>query len=126
MRLVNIFGAAFGIPEEGFLEKVRAQCEWRDRKATEYREDERNRQSAEGLEALGAWIEANPNAEVLVALDQALDRLYANQDHGLTPDINQRLGRYCFGATDSPEDFLGGLVEEINLHLEREPAGGAS
>ncbi len=110
----------------GFIDDVLYQAEWRATKAVEYPNDSRNQRSADALKKLAAWLKGLPADEpILVRLDAALDRLYADPDVLATflPTVPDRLGRYEFHngqSVDTPEDFVLDLIMEIDDHLESE------
>ena len=113
----------FGDP--GLLEDAKMQAEWRDEKAAEYPDDERNLETADALRALVQWIEASPTSPLLVRLDAALGRLYDSDDDALTfePSVTDRLGRMGFDYITEPVGFLEELLDEIETFLsERDGA----
>jgi hypothetical protein len=130
----------------GFLDDVLYQAEWRARKAAKYPDDERNQNAADHLKALHAWLRRGAPEDLLVALDYALGRLYADPDVNLSfqPGVTDRLGRLGFYRVNDPshqrwdvtrsvptrvpegshEQFDAEMIElikAINEHLEPAP-----
>lgn len=111
-NLEHIFGDA------GFSEDVEQQAEWREDKAKQYPDDQRNQESADELRELAKWIEANPQSPLLARLNDALDRLYES-DSLITfdPSVRDRLGRMGFGYGGPPEAFIERLAEDIQSFI---------
>jgi len=104
----------------GFIDDVRYQAEWREQKAVEYPEDDRNQRSADALQALAEWIGGQPDdAPILGQLDAALGRLYASEN-AAEFGVTDRLGRYdfCSGPHETPDEFLRELIKDIEDHLQ--------
>lgn len=98
---------------EMLAQHVRDQAAWRWRIAQEYPEDNRNAQSATGLEELASYIEAHPrNPNLLV-----IEAWY--RDHGLDhfapgEETSRAIGCFRFhNPTESYEAFLGRVRDLI-------------
>jgi hypothetical protein len=109
----------------GFLDQIEGQVVWCREIADEDPEDDRNERVAEALEELAAWVRDNRAAPVVEALNEALDRLYADESamERFTPAVEERLGRYGFDGPDEPEAWLSDLVQAIDAHVPGKKQG---
>src|SRR5438105_428064 len=112
-ELERIFG------DTGIVVEAEYQAEWREEKAQEYPDDERNQETADALRGLVNWINANRTSPVLVRLNAALHRLYNTDDwiYRFDPTVTDRLGRMAFDYCTDPIRFLHWLAEDIETFL---------
>ena len=105
------------VPEDELQFLVEVQADWREQKAAEYSDDDRNLRAAAALRDLAKWISENGNAPEVVRLEAARDRLDADPDvsDSFAPTVEQRLGRYGFhrGEPEPPAEFLRKLTADI-------------
>jgi hypothetical protein len=103
-----------GTPQltDAFAETLRLAGLWRQMKAEEYPEDQRNQRSADALRSLAAWARENA-AECEVALG-ALPPSLTCADLDCLPlgeEASRLLSRYGFDYTEQPRTFLAELAE---------------
>ncbi|PYX63083.1 MAG: hypothetical protein DMG74_18345 [Acidobacteria bacterium] len=108
-----------------FLNDVREQRLFREQKAAEWPDDDRNARCAEGLAELHTWVSERPaNDPLIVRLDHALEALYADDvdSGGFVPMVTDRLARFRFhnGPPESCEDFIVRLTEAIEAYVKSE------
>lgn len=89
----------------------RAQADWRDSKATEYPEDERNAQSANALRSLAEFVESDENGELAY-----VEALGAHLFDGFIfggEEASRAVSRYGYGypaTKGTHEEFLQELL----------------
>jgi hypothetical protein len=102
------------------LDRITGQAEWRDEKAKQYPDDERNAQSAESLRQLAQHLSNIPVSDPLwLRYHRAWDQL-ADDDgdalhsaNELENDELRNYGFYDFSIDVSPEDALQFLTSHV-------------
>jgi hypothetical protein len=102
---------------EILADQIESTAEWRERKAVEYPDDERNREAAEILRALAASVRALPDDDPVVV---AYEGLGENEDEifSLVEMENEMLKRIGFHDwTDDGREFIATLVGSVKGEL---------
>lgn len=97
-------------------EYLREKAGWREQKAEEYPEDDRNRRSAEGLWVLADWVSNLPPDEprlvMLSALDADDDSIPYSIPYFPGEESDRLASRYLFDVPkEKPEAWLERFVE---------------
>jgi hypothetical protein len=97
---------------EAVVAYIRSTADWRDRKAEEYPDDERNARSATALREMADLVEQLPeDAAEFVALSEVI--LCVLTDDILMPgeEASRFLSRYGFSGTRLPLPYFGEFVQ---------------
>jgi hypothetical protein len=106
--------------QELYYEAFEMQGQWREEKAAEFPDDERNMQSAAGLHALAEWFFGLPeNHPLLHRLAVAAQRCANQGDSAVMEEESRLISRFRFGTGESFEEFIETLIE--NLTPEADP-----
>ena len=97
-----------------FAETCESQAAWRQTKAEEYPEEQRNQRSADALSSLADWARGNP-AEAETALKELPPEVtnFVEQDGilALGEEAGRLLSRYGFDYAERPPTFLAVLAK---------------
>ena len=106
---------------EVFANSCDAKARWREDKAEEYPDDQRNQRAADALHAAATWARTSEEAEEILGL--LPDDVFTPDFLTLSEEGGQILSTYCFHFPEDLQDWLHRLAfAELDRVKEEEEA----